>query len=94
MTEVPSFLGSLANFEHYDSTRHIGTVFPDKSVQLSKILSAPNADQLIKDLAILVSHRGVVFFKAQDITLDQQRELATRLGELTGKPDRSCIDIL
>lgn len=91
MSEVPAFLGSLAGFENYDSTRHIGTVFPNKSIQLSGFLSAPSADQLLKDLALLVSHRGVVFFKAQDITLDQQRELVTRLGELTGKPESSKL---
>lgn len=88
---LPSFLGSLSNFENYDSTRHIGTVFPDKSVQLSELLVAPNSDLLIKDLAVLISHRGVVFFKDQNIGIEQQKELATRLGELTGKPATSKL---
>ena len=91
MSLLPSFLGSLSNFENYDATRHIGTVFPDKSVQLSELLTAPNSDQLIKDLAVLVSHRGVVFFKDQNIAIEQQKELATRLGELTGKPATSKL---
>ncbi|KJA15909.1 hypothetical protein HYPSUDRAFT_207494 [Hypholoma sublateritium FD-334 SS-4] len=91
MSFLPSFLGSLSNFENYDATRHIGTVFSNKSVQLSELLSAPNSDQLIKDLAVLVSHRGVVFFKDQNIAIEQQKELATRLGELTGKPATSKL---
>ena len=81
----------LSNFENYDLTSPIGTIFPDTSVQLSELLSAPNSDQLIKDLAVLVSHRGVVFFKDQNITTEQQKELATKLGELTGKPATSKL---
>ncbi|KAF9483703.1 taurine catabolism dioxygenase [Pholiota conissans] len=88
---LPSFTGSLSNFEHYDATRHIGTVFPDKKVRLVDLLKAPNSDVLIKDLAVLVSQRGVVFFKSQEITVEQQRQLGQRLGELTGKPETSKL---
>jgi alpha-ketoglutarate-dependent taurine dioxygenase len=88
---IPSFAGSLSNFEHYDATRHIGTIFPDKAVQLADLLTAPNSDQLIKDLAVLVSQRNVVFFKDQNITVEQQQELGARLGELSGKPATSKL---
>ena len=93
MSPIPSFLGSLNNFENYDLTSPIGTIFPDKSVQLSELLSAPNPDQLIKDLAVqVVSHRGVMFFKDQNIAIEQQQQkLAMRLGELTGKPATSKL---
>ncbi|PPQ65524.1 hypothetical protein CVT26_000481 [Gymnopilus dilepis] len=86
-----SLLGSLSSFESYDNTPHIGTTFPDRSVQLAKLLTANNSDELIKDLAKLVSHRGVVFFTDQDIGIEQQKELATRLGELSGKPATSKL---
>ncbi|KXN91353.1 Alpha-ketoglutarate-dependent taurine dioxygenase [Leucoagaricus sp. SymC.cos] len=79
-------LGSLAQFKNYDSTPVIGTVFPDKGTQLSKILEAPNADELRRDLAALASHHGVVVFKDQDIATEQQKKLVQRMGELTGKP--------
>lgn len=84
---------SLSTFKSHDETPHIGTRFPDKSVQLSKLLAAANSDELIKDLATLVSHRGVVFFTDQDITIDQQKELGTRLGELSGKPVTSKLHV-
>ncbi|KII84889.1 hypothetical protein PLICRDRAFT_45724 [Plicaturopsis crispa FD-325 SS-3] len=87
----PSILGSLAAYENYDETTHIGTRFPSKSVQLSQFLDAPNADELIRDLATAVSHRGVVFFTDQDITIEQQKVLATRMGELTGRPASSKL---
>lgn len=86
-----SSLGSLSAFESYDTTVHIGTTFPSRSVQLSKLLTAPNSDELIKDLATLVSHRGVVFFTDQDIAIEQQKQLGTRLGELSGKPASSKL---
>lgn len=90
-TSPPSFLGSLSQFESYDATPVIGTVFPNKTTQLSQLLEAPNSDELIHDLAVLVSHRGVVFFKDQDITIEQQKRLGQKLGELTGKPETSKL---
>ncbi|KAJ3570708.1 hypothetical protein NP233_g4232 [Leucocoprinus birnbaumii] len=87
----PSFLASLAQFESYDATPVIGTVFPNKSTQLSQLLKGPKSDELIHDLAVLVSQRGVVFFKDQDITVEQQKILGQKLGELTGKPATSKL---
>lgn len=83
--------GSLGRFESIDETPHIGTRFPNPNTQLSAFLTAPDGDELIKDLATLVAHRGVVFFSNQDITLEQQKQLATRLGELGGKPKGSTL---
>ena len=38
-----------------------------------------------------VSQRGVVFFRNQSITIDEQKLLGQRLGELTGKPASSKL---
>lgn len=81
----------LSRFNVQDLTTHIGTQFPDEDVQLSHLLVDRDGDQLIKELASLVSSRGVVFFKNQDIGIQQQKELATRLGELSGKPKTSTL---
>lgn len=41
-----------------------------------------------------VSRRGVVFFRAQnDMTVELQKELAQRMGLLTGKPPSSGLHI-
>ncbi|KAJ7853707.1 hypothetical protein B0H14DRAFT_781406 [Mycena olivaceomarginata] len=88
-----SALGSLSVYDSYDETPHIGTRFPSKSVQLSAILAAPNSDELLKDLATLVSHRGVVFFTDQDIEIEKQKELGTRLGRLGGNPATSTLHV-
>ncbi|THH14663.1 hypothetical protein EW146_g5697 [Bondarzewia mesenterica] len=84
-------LGSLSVYESYEETTHIGTRFPNSAVQISQLLKASNSNELIKDLATLVSHRGVVFFSNQDITVEEQQELSTRLGELSGKPQTSTL---
>lgn len=86
-----SLLGSLSEFETRDETSSIGTVFPDPDVQIADILSRRDSDTLIRDLAILVSHRGVVFFKNQNLSPKQLKELGSRLGELSGKPKSSTL---
>jgi hypothetical protein len=83
----------LLSYPHFDAAVSIGTDFPRGSVQITSLLSAPNADDLLRDLAALVAQRGVVFFRAQHITQKQQEELVQRLGELSGKPETSKLHI-
>ncbi|KAL7893817.1 putative alpha-ketoglutarate-dependent sulfonate dioxygenase [Trichoderma sp. SZMC 28014] len=66
-----SLLGLATAVE--EVTPYIGTEL--KGVQLSKL-----TDQQKDELALLVAERGVVFFRDQDITLDQQHELASYYG--------------
>ncbi|CAM1500390.1 Fc.00g095520.m01.CDS01 [Cosmosporella sp. VM-42] len=84
--------GALQHFEQFDVTPVIGKEFVD--VDLAEWLKAPNSDELLRDLAITVSQRGVVFFRKQDnITNSLQKELVHRLGQLTGKPKTSGLHI-
>ncbi|KAL4780621.1 hypothetical protein BJX76DRAFT_360675 [Aspergillus varians] len=84
--EPLKYSGSLDEFQSFDVTPIIGREFPD--VQLVDIL---NDDQKIRDLAITVSRRGVVFFRNQSISSDEQKVLGQKLGELTGKPATSKL---
>ncbi|CCC13798.1 hypothetical protein SMACR_07308 [Sordaria macrospora] len=84
--------GVLDQYEHFDVTPIIGREFP--KANLVEWLNAPNADELIRDLAITISRRGVVFFRAQNnLTNDLQKQLILRLGELTGRPSTSGLHI-
>ncbi|KAK0103874.1 hypothetical protein ONS96_004983 [Cadophora gregata f. sp. sojae] len=84
--------GALDHFESFDVTPTIGREFVN--VNLANWLRAPNSDELIRDLAITISRRGVVFFRKQDdITNELQKELVQRLGELSGKPATSKLHI-
>ncbi|KAK0708863.1 hypothetical protein B0T21DRAFT_387578 [Apiosordaria backusii] len=81
-----TYSGSLDAYEHFDVTNVIGREFPN--LQLSGIL---HDDNKIRDLAILVSQRGVVFFRNQDLNIEDQKLLGQKLGKLTGNPDTSKL---
>ncbi|KAF8850797.1 alpha-ketoglutarate-dependent sulfonate dioxygenase [Acephala macrosclerotiorum] len=80
------YSGSLDEYENFDVTSVIGREFP--KLQLSEILED---DVKIRDLAITVSQRGVVFFRKQDLTNKGLKILAQRLGELSGKPKQAGL---
>ncbi|EAA33608.2 taurine dioxygenase [Neurospora crassa OR74A] len=84
--------GVLDQYEHFDVTPIIGREFP--KADLVEWLNAPNSDELLRDLAITISRRGVVFFRAQhSLTNDLQKQLILRLGALTGRPPTSGLHI-
>lgn len=91
LAPAPSPYGVLERFGPKDETAHIGTTFASKEVQLSDWLAADNAAELIRDLARLVSHRNVVFFKHQKLTIEEQKLLGLKLGQLTGRPAESGL---
>jgi alpha-ketoglutarate-dependent taurine dioxygenase len=81
--------GILDKTYHFkDITPVIGREYPE--AQLKDIL---NDDEKIRDLAITVSRRGVVFFRNQNLNVEEQKKLADLLGRLTGKPDTSGLHI-
>ncbi|MCJ1241820.1 hypothetical protein MMC14_009826 [Varicellaria rhodocarpa] len=72
------------------STPCIGIEFPD--VDLVDWLEAPNSDGIIRDLAIIIARRGVVFFRAQTkLTGELQKKLMRRLGQLSGSPKENGL---
>ncbi|KAI8669428.1 TauD domain-containing protein [Fusarium keratoplasticum] len=81
-----TYSGSLDSEEQFDVTAVIGREFP--KLQLSEILKD---DTKLRDLAVLISQRGVVFFRNQEINIEDQKYLGQRLGELTGKPETSKL---
>ncbi|KAK6819851.1 Taurine catabolism dioxygenase TauD TfdA family protein [Aspergillus parasiticus SU-1] len=80
--------GSLDGFKPTMLTPVIGNEFVKGTANIvDDILHAPNADQRIRDLAVMIAERGVVFFRAQNnLTNDLQKELITKMGKLTVRP--------
>ena len=74
--------GSLDSYSQSDLTPVIGTEF--EGLQVVDLLSSKNSDALIRDLAVTVSQRGVVFLRNQDVTPQQMRELMERITVLAG----------
>jgi sulfonate dioxygenase len=64
-----------------DLTESIGTVL--ENVQLSQL-----NEQQLDELALLVNERGVVFFRDQDLTTEQQVKLFEHYGELDKHPSQ------
>ncbi|KAH7303650.1 hypothetical protein B0I35DRAFT_455103 [Stachybotrys elegans] len=83
--------GVLEPFKFEDATPVIGREYPELN-PVDDVLRAKNSSELIRDLAITISQRGVVFFRAQDnLTDDLQKELILKLGELSGRPAESTL---
>ncbi|PYH44698.1 TauD/TfdA dioxygenase family protein [Aspergillus saccharolyticus JOP 1030-1] len=85
--------GALDQFEYEETTPVIGREYPTVNI-VDDLLNAPNADELVRDLAITISQRGVVIFRAQNNLTDAlQKHLIQRLGQLTNKPPTSTLHI-
>ncbi|TQW01289.1 hypothetical protein V2A60_002296 [Cordyceps javanica] len=84
--------GALQSLESVELSPTLGREYP--KADLVELLRAPNSDELIRDLAVTISERGVVVFRAQDnLTNDLQKELIERLGRLTGRPAESGLHV-
>ena len=77
-----SYTGTLDSYSQSDLTPVIGTEF--EGLQVVDLLSAKNSDALIRDLAVTVSQRGVIFLRNQDVTPQQMREFMERITALAG----------
>ncbi|KAJ4290384.1 hypothetical protein N0V90_010600 [Kalmusia sp. IMI 367209] len=84
---------ALEKFDYEDVTPIIGREFPTLNI-VDDLVNAENADELLRELAITISRRGVVFFRSQDnLTNELQKQLVDRLGYLTQKPSTSKLHI-
>ncbi|RPA81901.1 taurine catabolism dioxygenase [Ascobolus immersus RN42] len=84
--------GALDHLEFSDVTPIIGREF--KNVKVTDLINAENSDALLRDLAITISQRGVVFFRNQDqLTSEELKTFVQRIGALAGKPETSKLHI-
>ena len=72
-----------------DSTPLLGTEF-SSVVQISDLLKDEDA---LRDLAVTISRRGVVFFRNQNLSVLEQKQFVDQLGKLSGKPKTSGLHI-
>ncbi|KAL4994226.1 hypothetical protein BDV10DRAFT_197702 [Aspergillus recurvatus] len=86
-----AYSGSLDAYQRQDLTPVIGTEY--EGLQVVEILRSPKRDQLIQDLAVTISTRGVVFLRDQDVTPQQMREFAEILTQLAGCPESSGLHV-
>ena len=84
---------SIDNLEYVDVTPIIGREY--STARLKEIYDAPNRDEQLRDLAITICERGVVFFRApqDNLTVDEQKDITDLLGKLTGRPKENGLHV-
>lgn len=82
LTKPLAYSGSLDSFLQSDLTPVIGREY--ERLQVADLLASKNSDTLIRDLAVTISKRGVVFLRNQDVTPVQMRDLMERITVLAG----------
>jgi alpha-ketoglutarate-dependent taurine dioxygenase len=83
--------GCLDKYDYFEVTPCIGRQYTNLS--LRDILNAPNSDELIREFAIVVSTRGVVFLRDQELTLEEQKTFVKKMGWLTGRDKDAGLHI-
>lgn len=84
--------GALDHLKYFDNTPVIGREYQD--VLVTDLLHAPNSDELLRELAVTISQRGVVYFRNQNLlSTTDLKALVDRLGKLAGKPADSGLHI-
>ena len=85
--------GSIDHLEYTDVSPIIGREY--SQAKIKDILHAPNAEQQLRDLAITICERGVVFFRApqDDLTVGEQKHVTNLLGKLTGRPKENGLHV-
>lgn len=84
---------SIDHLEYVDVTPVIGREYP--TARIKDMLAADNAEEQLRDLAITICERGVVFFRApqDDLSVDEQKYVTDLLGKLTGRPDENGLHV-
>ncbi|KAH9909654.1 TfdA family taurine catabolism dioxygenase TauD [Xylariomycetidae sp. FL2044] len=81
------YSGSLDAFTQNDLTPVIGREY--YGLQIRDLLDWD--DRAIRDLAVTISQRGVVFLRNQDVTPIEMKDFITRLSTLAGCPESSKL---
>ncbi|KAL6709354.1 hypothetical protein ACN47E_001761 [Coniothyrium glycines] len=82
-----AYAGTLDKFTQQDPTPVIGREY--QGLQVTDLLVW--GDDMIRDLAVTISQRGVVFLRDQDVTPTQMKELMLRITSLSGCPSTSTL---
>ena len=85
------YAGFLDNYQYHDLTPAIGREYT--KLQVRDILALPNRDDFIRDLAVTISRRGVVFLRGQDVNPIEMKQLMEILTQVSGCPSSSGLHI-
>ncbi len=91
--EPMEYTGSLDHLDFFEVTPIIGREYTKAKIR--DMLHAENAEQQIRDLAVVINQRGVCFFRApqDDLSVDEQKRFTDLLGKLSGRPDENGLHV-
>lgn len=89
VTAPLTYTGTLDGFQQADITPVIGREF--HGLQIRDLLKWD--DSKIRDLAVTISQRGVVFLRDQDVTPVEMKDFMLRLTEQAGCPESSSLHV-
>ncbi|KAJ6440608.1 3-ketoacyl-CoA thiolase [Purpureocillium lavendulum] len=85
-----TYAGGLDGFDAADVTPVIGREIT--GLQIRDLLKAESSS-LIRDVAVTVSQRGVLFLKNQDVTPSEMKDFMLKLTSLSGCPSSSGLHV-
>lgn len=91
--EPMKYGGSLDHLEYVDVTPIIGREYT--KAKITDILRAENSEEQLRDLAVIISERGVVFFRAKqdDLSVDDLKKFTDLVGKLSGRPKENGLHV-
>lgn len=89
LSEPLTYTGSLDEFTQAEVTPVIGREY--EGLQIRDLLKWD--DRMIRDLAVTISQRGVVFLRDQDVTPVEMKDFMLRLTALGGCPESSGLHV-
>ena len=91
--EPMKYSGSLDHLTYVEVTPIIGREYT--TAKIKDILSASNSEAQLRDLAVIISERGVVFFREnqQDLTVEELKRFTDEVGRLSGRPKENGLHV-
>jgi hypothetical protein len=91
--EPMKYGGSLDHLDYVEVTPIIGREYT--KAKIKDILHADNAEEQLRDLAVIISERGVVFFREnqQDLSVDELKKFTDLVGKLSGRPKENGLHV-
>lgn len=86
-----TYRGTLERYDYLDNTPAIGREF--NGLQIRDVLASPDKETVLQDFAYMVSSRGVVFLRDQDVTPQEMKEFVETASTLAGCPSSSTLHV-
>lgn len=91
--EPMKYTGSLEHLEYVEVTPIIGREYT--KAKIKDLLNAENAEEQLRDLAVIISERGVVFFRENqsDLSVDELKKFTDEVARLSGRPKENGLHV-